>query len=199
MSLEENAEAVAAAALAAQINIFTLSELERELRQGEVITGITQYLWNSESELVQPVVHPYAFVLNQDCDLYWDYEQRNGRKGSALQSVLFYVAMLAIEKRQQMPPGNDLWRRVINNTDERYHLFSRVDAACDLENQGWPSLVIDFKSFFTLPPDEVYRQIGARSARRRSRLNGQYREHLQSRAAFYLQRVMLPAQHEYTA
>jgi hypothetical protein len=181
----------------AQLNIFTMSELGRELRQGEIITGVTQYLYDSGTELIQPLPHAYAVVLNQDCDLLWDYEHRNGGNGSPLHSVLFYIAEKTSDKRTKVA-GSDVWKRVTRNTDERYHVLSAVDPSRDLENEGFPSLAIDFKSFFTIPPDEVYRQISDGAAKRRTRLNGQYREHLQSRMAYYSQRVMLPAPHKAT-
>jgi hypothetical protein len=59
-------------------------------------------------------------------------------------------------------------------------------------------MILDFKRCFTLPAHDIYRQINPSaggSARRRSRLEMPYREHLQSRAAFYLQRVTLPLPH----
>lgn len=190
MSVEESPEA--------QLNIFAVSELHRELRQGEIITGITQFLYDSGTELIQPLSHAYVVVLNQDCDLLWDFENRNGGKDSPLHSVLFYIAERTSDKRTKVAQGSEIWKRVTRNTDERYHVLSPVDPSRDLEKEGCPSLAIDFKAFFTIPPDEVYRQIGAGTAKRRARLNGPYREHLQSRAAYYSQRVSLPTQHRVT-
>jgi hypothetical protein len=47
--------------------------------------------------------------------------------------------------------------------------------------------------------EDVYQQIEAGLAVRRSRLEVPYREHLQCRAAFYFQRVTLPTPHEFVA
>ncbi|WP_262048627.1 hypothetical protein [Bradyrhizobium sp. Bra78] len=193
MSAEESP--VASAEAEAQLSIFTVSELHRELRQGEIITDLTEFLYNSGTELIQPLPHAYAVVLNQDCDLLWDFEHRNGGSGSRLHSVLFYIAESTADKKAKVA-GSDVWKRVARNTDERYHVLSAVDPSRDLEKVGCPSLAIDFKAFFTLPPDEVYRQIRSGTAKRRTRLDSQYREHLQSRMAYYSQRVMLPQPHK---
>jgi hypothetical protein len=85
------------------------------------------------------------------------------------------------------------WQPVIQNNNERFHFLADVPAALDHLGQGLPSLIMDFRRYFTLPGPEIYRQCGTTGgARRRCRLETPYREHLQHRAAFYLQRVALP-------
>jgi hypothetical protein len=165
------------------------------LRQGEVISDLTQYIFDPVTENVTPVLHPYSIVLSQDCDLLRDYESRTSGSGSTVPSVLLYVADIASTVRPTIGP--DIWRRVIGNNNERYHIVSAVPVELDLMNQGIVSLIIDFRTFFTMTPEEVYRQCSTGQAHRRCRLEMPYREHLQSRAAFYLQRVGLPNPHVY--
>jgi hypothetical protein len=93
--------------------------------------------------------------------------------------------------------GGDLWKPVGQNKSDRYHFLQAVPSELDLAGEGLPALVVDFKRFFTLPATEIERQIANGEARRRCRLLSPYREHLQSRIAFYLQRVGLPEPHDY--
>jgi hypothetical protein len=193
VSAESQDSAVVIVQAASVSPFYTKTEMDRELRQGEVICNLTQYLYNPEQNSVETIPHPYAVVVNQDCDLLQDYNARNGGKGTEINSVLLYIAEPTESKRAQI--DGDIWRRVLSNSNDRYHLLSKSPASCDLSDAELPSLIIDFKGFFTLPPDEVYRQCAAGEATRRTRLEMPYREHLQCRAAFYFQRVMLPEQH----
>ena len=177
--------------------IFTKAELSKELRQAEIISGLTQYFYDPHTKDVEPLTHPFAVVLTQDCDLLRDYESRNAGSAKPLSSVLIYIAELAKELKPSIGP--DIWRRVIGNNNERYHLLSPIPPECDLLGTGIPNLILDFKDFFTLPPEEIYKQCASGQAHRRSRLDMPYREHLQCRAAFYFQRIMLPEPHKYVA
>jgi hypothetical protein len=165
---------------------------------GECSTGLTQYFYDPVTADVEPLVHPYSVILTQDCDLLRDYESRNGGSSRPLSSALLYIAEPAKDVKGAIG-GSDLWKRVIANNNERYHLLSQVPQESDLLGQGVPNLLLDFREFFTLSPVEIYRQCSVGQAQRRCRLEMPYREHLQSRAAFYFQRVMLPEPHKYVA
>lgn len=174
--------------------IYARNEIGREIRQSEIFSNLTQYFYDPATENVEVVVHPFSIALTQDCDLLWDYESRNGGGGKALDSVLLFSAMPAAEARAAI--DGDIWRRVTGNNNERYHLLQRIPADCDCTNEGITNLVVDFKSFFTLTPQEIYKQCAAGISVRRSRLEMPYREHLQNRAAFYFQRIVLPTPHK---
>ena len=177
--------------------VYSKEELTRELRQGEIISSLAQASYDSSAEQVSIVIHPFAVVATQDCDLLWDYEGTREGKPSDLNGVLLYEAEPADQAKTKLPRGNDIWKRIIQNRDERYHLLESVRADDDCVGEGIPGLIIDFKRFFTLAASEIYRQITiAESARRRCRLEMPYREHFQTRAAFYFQRVMLPEPHK---
>jgi hypothetical protein len=178
--------------------IYAVDELNKELRQGEVITDLAQYTYNAATNEIDEIVRPFAIVLTQDCDLLWDFEAKAKEEIRDLNGVLVFEAEPAPDVRAKIA-GSDIWRRIIQNRDERYHLLEAVPPELDLAGIGLPSLVIDFKRFFTLGPDEIYRQCADAHANRRCRLEMPYREHLQTRAAFYFQRVMLPEPHKYVA
>lgn len=177
--------------------IYTLEALDRELRQAEIIANLAQFFFDPVTKEVDSIRHPFVVVLTQDCDLLWDYTSRNSGGGQALASVLLYVADPTAEVQRSI--DRDIWRRVIKNNNERYHLLENVSPECDATAEGIPSLIIDFKSFFTLSPQDIYAQCANGTASRRCRLEVPYREHLQCRAAFYFQRVTLPTPHEYVS
>jgi hypothetical protein len=172
-----------------------MSELTEELRQGEIITGVIQHSYNPISQEVNFIVHNYAFLLSQDCDLLSDYEA--AKKGEThLNGVLLYEAD-TVEQRRPTLGDSKSWRYVRDNRDDRYHFLEAVPPDQDILGQGLPELIIDFRRLFTVSPREIYRQIeDPEGAKRRCRVEMPYREHLQSRAAFYMQRVMLPRMHE---
>jgi hypothetical protein len=83
---------------------------------------------------------------------------------------------------------------VRENKDERYHYLRSVRPEEDLLSVGLEELTIDFKGYFTLPTDELYRQITV-SVRRRCRLLSPYMEHLSLRFFQFQQRIGLPEDH----
>ena len=89
----------------------------------------------------------------------------------------------------------DIWRRIRINKDERYQFLQRIGSVQDAAGQDLPELGIDFKRYFTIPADEVYRRIELGEAQRRCVLNSPYLEHFCVRFANYLSRVALPADH----
>lgn len=179
--------------------IYTRQELALELRQSEIISNLSQIIYDRATNNTVSIDHSFAVVMTQDCDLLWDYDNRQKGAAGTLSSVLLYAAEPTQEARANVPPGRDIWKRIVQNSDEGYHLLERIPPECDTLGHGIDSLLIDFKNFFTLPPEDVYQQCAAGTAVRRSRLEMPYREHLQCRAAYYFQRVTLPAPHEYDA
>ena len=143
------------------------------------------------------MLHAYAILLAQDCDLLRDYEARaKNPPDRVLNSILFFEALPADQAKAKVG-GRDIFRRIERHGEERYHLLAPVDAANDRLNKGIPELVIDFRRYFSMAAVEVYRQCALledTGAKRRCRLISPYREHLQTRAAFYFQRVGLPDQ-----
>jgi hypothetical protein len=140
------------------------------------------------------VVQEYCVLLTPDCDLLSDYERM--QKGEPfLNGVLLYEADTIAQRRPSFP-DNKSWRFARDNRDDRYHFLEAVSTEQDLHGQGLPELMIDFRRMFTISAKEIFRQVGMEDgAKRRCRLEMPYREHLQSRAANYTQRVMLPRPH----
>ena len=159
--------------------IYVTSVDAGPLRQGEVLSDIAHrtidpdvFLQTGKYEIVV-VRHRFAVVLSQDCDLEQDFAARSdgARPNNFLASVLLCAAYDASELAAEGPKklDRDLARRAKKNQDPRYHCIPNVEVDCDKEGCGLPALVLDFKTYFTIPPNEIYLQLRG-DGRRRSRL-----------------------------
>jgi hypothetical protein len=172
------------------------------LRQGELLTGLVQAILDvefigKEEDRIDRKIHPYAIILTQDCDLEQDFKARSERNklDKLIPSVLFCEAVTAEALRGSAGITTDIWKRIRINKDERYQFLQRIGSVQDAAGQDLPELGIDFKRYFTIPADEVYRRIELGEARRRCVLSSPYLEHFCCRFAYYLSRVALPLDH----
>lgn len=168
------------------------------LCHGEIISELIRFQLDPEkiSEAEPSVVlinYAYAVVLSQSCDLMQDFSARQGGKPQ-LPDVLFCHVPTAEDLRSTCG-GSDIWKRIRQNKDERYHFLEKVPSDCDKSGEGVPELGVDFKRYFTLPTEEVYRRLEAGPTRRRTVLCTPYLEHLSTRFAYFLSRVALPRDH----
>jgi len=179
--------------------------VQHALRQGEILTNLIQIHLDLQTiglpePRVTPRRHEYALVLSQDCDLDLDFKARRESvardKFPMISSVLFCEVTTA-EQLRQSPGGmnSSIWGRVKTNKDERYQFLQKVEPTEDCSGSGLPELGIDFKRYFTIQADEVYRRIELGEAQRRCVLSSPYLEHLCRRFANYLSRVALPLDH----
>lgn len=180
------------------------SPAEGELRQGEILGDV----WKHETaapatELsvtpdVVSVHHPLVVVMVTDCDLLWDHQarerQQRGEAGadeerSLLPDVLLCDLFLEQEIRARVP-GSDVWRRVRQNQDERYH---HIPAAPVPETSSeLPDLYLDFKRTLSVPTTRLYEAIAAGSIGRKGLLPYPWVQHLTHRFYSFLARVGLP-------
>ncbi|MHB1674831.1 MAG: hypothetical protein ACYCSP_11365 [Acidobacteriaceae bacterium] len=175
---------------------YTLPDAPGPLRQGEILSSVSQYIFRlSEQEIEKPLhadekIHPYAVVLTQDCDLAQDFKVRSSPQPSIvklLPNVLLCTADIAenLKNSGSIPIGSDIWKRIVQNKDERYQYIREVTTTEDGEGKGIPALLIDFKHAFSLPTDLIYGQL-RRNEKRRAILTSPYREHLSSRYAYFI-------------
>jgi hypothetical protein len=180
------------------VRIYSCEEMSRELRQAEIISDLVHYVYDPAADIIEQTAYDYAVILSQDCDLLQDYNKTAAGQAGDLNGVIVYGATSAAGLLAGAG-GRDIRGRIIKNKDERYHLLQKVESGDDTAGTGLPSLIIDFKKLFTMPAQEIYRQCAAGGgAHRRCRLETPYKEHLQSRAAFYFSRIGIPEQHMYT-
>jgi hypothetical protein len=182
--------------LASQRAYYSIDGMTAELRQGEIISGLTQYSYNPSTGDVDALPIGLSIVATQDCDLLQDFTKRRDAHVGDLNCILLFEAQELLEFKKSVPPGKDIWKKIIQNKDERYQALQAISNDIDLLKIGIPDLVVDFKRLFAISPDDFYNQINSGTTQRRCRLEMPYREHFQNRAAFYLQRVMLPEPHK---
>jgi hypothetical protein len=173
------------------------------LRQGEILSEVIQFridvaTLGTAAPSGRLMIHPYAMILSQDCDLEQDFNVRQKQVDSdkLLPSVLFCEVAMAEELFSRVKSlGSKLWNRIQINKDERYHFLQKVDVSLDALGHGLPELGIDFKRYFTIPADEAYQRIKLGETQRRCVLHSPYLEHLSSRFAYFLSRVALPQEY----
>lgn len=170
------------------MSAYSQNDLTAELRQGEILSGLNQYEYDPITNEGEEIHHSYAIVVHQDCDLLRDFEEHQKQAGPTLNGIL----ILQLQTEEEIKPkvaGADIWKRILRNGEERYHRLPKKPEGSELDI---PALVADFRLIFTMPPREIYRQLHTGNLKRNCVLVSPYREHFQSRFAFYLQRVALP-------
>jgi len=193
------------------------------VHQGEVLSGIVRVRQSlasigSQDIGVDEITHAYLVVMTQDCELAQDANAREIQKQAQqdapriddpdfkkkldnapklkIENVLFCEAMPTADMKNSLPQGKDIWKRIIQNKDERYHCIEPCPSEQDLAAQGLPSLGCDFKRFFTMPIDEVLKRIELEPTARRTRLVTPYAEHLLHRFCNFQARIPLPENHD---
>jgi hypothetical protein len=183
---------------------YAKSVVGDRLWQGEVASEVVQLrsrldtIGLSDSVILHEVVHRYAIVLTQDCDLLADYERRSTRTASdpSVPNILFCEATTVESLRGLLPQGKDIWKRIVQNKDERYQCLEAVPIDQDAAGQGLDAIGVDFKRYFTIPTDEVYKRLELGQVKRRCRLVSPYVEQLATRFFYYQYRVALPYDHD---
>ena len=191
------------------------------LRQCEILSGLIVYEIAIESIAINtvniddhrpasleatPIVHPFAIVVSQDCDLTQDYNFRHnnvGKPRNSVSSILFCEAMEADELVHGEEHGSVFAEGAIrqdyrNNNDFRFHFIQEIPREFDSLGCGLPELGFVFKRFFSIPTKAAYDQVELGYAQRRSVLKSPYVEHFCDRFYHYNNRIALPEQYEST-
>lgn len=182
--------------------IYEASPREGRIYQGEIVSGLSQFRVALESIgtttiEVDRVVHPYAVVLTQDCDLESDYLLRSGVRtsGKNLSAILFCVVVEAESLKKDDNVRSAQWKRVRQNDEVRYHYLRGLESSDGEQKLEFPALAMDFKQYFTIPTAEVYKRLELGEFKRSAYLVPPYVQHLSHRFANHLSRVALPENH----
>lgn len=185
----------------------------QSLKQGEILTNVVELhvkpnsIKNLDSDslyVVNPIKHPFAIIVSQDCDLEQDFNYRFKDKGNPrheLPSVLFCQAQ-SVKNFQNSADYKNLFKSrtfknyFTNNNEFRYHFIQEIPEEYDACNCGLPELGIDFKRYFSLPTVEIYHRIKLTHTYRRSVLKSPYRDHFNQRFHNFNNRVALPEEYE---
>ena len=191
--------------------MFEPSPTTGALRQGEILSDVIQVHvqldgWNPNAEeiLLGQKTYPQAIILTQDCDLLWDFVERNQspdkrKEQKFLPNILFCELLpegaLRARLKESADKPSDLWKRIQQHRDERYHSFPSLQNDEDQAGEGLPPLVADFKRIFTIPSEELYLRLTL-GCRRRAVLKTPFLQHFAVRFGYYLQRIALPEPHQ---
>lgn len=165
------------------------------LYQGDIFKDLVFVTGDPKTTTEKDIISlPYAIVLNQDCDLNCDYTSRNanGNQDKFLLSLLISPAFIL----ESFAKGEHLgdWKMNTFNKEQivkmkkndslkRYHhLRGEPDFSV-------PELIIDFKHFFSLPRDFLYKE---KKTKYVASLNEIFREEFSQRFSNYLSRIGLP-------
>ncbi len=167
------------------------------LYQGDILKDLSFVTGAPEKEEDKELIYlRYAIILSQDCDLERDFNDRESNvmdRDKYLRSLLVCPAF-DLETFSQGKHLGDDWLIKTKNTGDiekikqndslkRYHfLLAEKDPLV-------PELVLDFKHFFTLPRDFLYKQ---KKEIYVASLNEIFREELSQRFSNYLSRIGLP-------
>lgn len=107
--------------------------VDKPFRQGEILSGVLRMRLDLQtlgtaSEGILVVTHVYAVMLTQDCDLEQDFRTREAGgapNANALSRRIPNILPGNVTTAEELKAANnlqgDLWRRVPQNKDERYH------------------------------------------------------------------------------
>lgn len=163
--------------------------------QGDVLKDLKFVVGEPEKETeLDKIELKYAVILSQDCDIEHDFKSRKENKSQDkhLRSLLvcpaFDLEEFASGKHfgdWEMETFNNKKIDKLRNNDEykRYH-YLHSDSQYLI-----PELILDFKHFFTLPRDFLYRKKKDIYIVSLSEL---FREELSQRFSNYLSRIGLP-------
>ena len=187
--------------------------LTKALRQGEILRNVVELRIDSESIRsvdddsqydIDPVKHPFAIVVSQDCDLEQDFNYRFFAKGNPrneLPSVLLCQAenvdeFTESDEYRTLFTSSTFKGNFVNNDVFRYHFIQGIAATLSADNDSLPELGIDFKKYFSIPTVEVYRRIELAHTIRTTLLQTPYREHFCNRFFNFNNRIALPEEYE---
>lgn len=185
----------------------------KALRQGEILTNVVELqiglesIGSVDSDSVfeaNPIEHPFAIIVSQDCDLEQDFNYRYGNRGNQrneLPSVLLCQAedieeFVKSEVYRNLFTSKTFRGNFKNNNEFRYHFIQEIPAELSAIDQRVPELGIDFKRYFSMPTAEVYYRIKLDHTQRNSVLASPYRDHLSQRFFSYNNRIALPEEYE---
>lgn len=186
--------------------------VDKALRQGEVLANVLELRLKLESPSsgkpdsiyeANPVKHPYAIIVSQDCDLEQDFNYRFGKKGNQRNELPSVVLCQAEDIDEFIK--SDLYRSLFKsstfegnfkkNNEFRYHFIQEVPSKLSATDERVPELGIDFKRYFGMPTADIYHQIRLGQTQRSTVLESPYRDHFSQRFYNFNNRIALPEEY----
>lgn len=175
-----------------------IKQTKQRISQGDILSRLNIAIGtggDSDNDEFTEFFLNYGVVMSQDCDVEWDYDSRKKEEGNRdkyVQTILVCPAYLSdhffrgehIERETRRKfEEKEIEKLKRNDEYKRYH-FLRNDLRLQI-----PTLVIDFKNFFTIPTELLYSiHVDSYVAT----IDELFRESLSQRFANYLSRIGLP-------
>ena len=185
------------------------SVVNSALRQGEILRDIREVAVSGKNGQdkydIEEVLHPFLFVVTQDCDLNQDFRSRytdfadfpdeamkdkfREQPKYQIEQIQLVVCQREGEIKQGADLNSELFRRVKTNQHERFH---RLGPASIANTEDTLDLYVDFKRTFSLPTAFIYSQIREDENRRLALTPDIYMRDLIHRYYSFHSRVALP-------
>ena len=184
--------------------IQTKQDSEKRLQQGDILSDVEyiEYADENHGEItISKICFPTVIVLTQDCDLHWDYENRQKKEKANQDKYLFSVIVAPLYNYEHFIRGehlSELKQTMIsintnqektkvsnlkNNEIPRYH-YMEFEQQVPIVNS-----VIDFKHYFSVSAEHLSQHKNKHYLCTVSEL---FREQISQRFAYYLSRIGLP-------
>lgn len=175
------------------------------LQQGEVIANLEEFQVVSGTSAGEVSYlrrsHPYVVVMSADCDLLHDFEHRRALAQQGLAQgtddnprLLPHVILCEAYPEEDIRGsvhGSDLWKRIKQNQDERYHRLSAAVVG-NPPVRDLPDLYLDFKKTWSAPTEYLEGSLAGRMEMRLAVVPPVYLHDLMHRLFNFLGRVALP-------
>ena len=173
---------------------------KHKIEQGDIYEDFVYVKWAEEIDdeiAIEQIKIPFLVVLTQICDLESDFRDRNKSKDVKRDKYIHSILVCPAYESESLRKGEHLkehgiisesystvpWNIIKRNNNARYHYLEK-DTDFNL-----PSLVVDFKHYYTVPSDIFYNCFTKHYA---TSLKPFYREDLSQRFASFLARIGLP-------
>ena len=184
------------------------------LRQGELLANVWVHRVDHSAisipkgsvPEVESEVHPLVIVMTAECDLYQDFAarlpqqqaQEAHRPDMEDRSRTYLIPHVLLcdmyeegRIKVQVPAGSQIWKRIIQNQDERYHHLQAAPVG-DPSCTELPALFLDFKKTFSLPTQSLCDGVSDVAVERLAVVPPVYIHDLMHRFYGFLSRVGLP-------
>lgn len=172
------------------------------LRQGEVIRGLVEHrIVAPAGEIApatvlttDPIKRRLVVVMTADCDLLQDFNARGTSDSEELPHVIPHALLFDLYDPAEIRPragSTDLWKRVRQNEDQRYHTLAAADVG-ESASAAIPELCIDFRKGFGIPLAQIYEALRMGLVERVALVPDIWIQQLMQRCYNYLGRVGLP-------
>lgn len=180
------------------------------LHQGEILSDVWEHIvlypsvkaQQEQAFPVKSVHHDLLALMSHDCDLIWDFEARFPDLQSKetliaptdASETLAYVLCIELHTEERIKlqiSGTDIWRRIKQNQDERYHHLDAASAG-NPPIITLPDLYIDFKKALMIPTQSLYEGLRIGDVKKLALIPDRYIHDLMHRFYSFLSRVSVP-------